>query len=486
MKGPALLDLFPRRRWASARAPRPLASARAVWTTPRTWTPGELVTALMLNQHIRDNLNILKTNIGDDGSINISASPLRQATRGLILATHPDSTNAANLIALLGLDDVVMDDAVRYAGITPPLTADITASGAGGLDTGARVASTWYEAWLIGKSSTKLISDLRLILHRAKDYKNDQSQTTDNTSDKLRQASNDRVKLAQGFKVATIGPIEFVDLKVLKAGSPTGNVWVTIEGDAAGNPTGTPLATSDKFDVSQISATAGFYRLPFRTPFTPALTSTQYHLVLQGDYAVSGTNYLQWQGNSADVYANGIAKKFDNTAWAAATPADFVFRLYVTENDVALTYPSGYDEKCRLGFVYNSSGNVLVPFFQVDRHAEFISAQGLGAVVVPTTPLFVDLSAFLPPLQVDAYVGASCDTGGTVLSFAGAPYGYGVIKFTSGGTQGVGQHISVVSAGLSSTPMGSPLMTRPVAYQAGYYLGSGGSGLQLFIGGYDF
>jgi hypothetical protein len=29
------------------------------WTTPRTWTPGELVTALMMNQHVRDNLNDL-------------------------------------------------------------------------------------------------------------------------------------------------------------------------------------------------------------------------------------------------------------------------------------------------------------------------------------------------------------------------------------------------------------------------------------------
>lgn len=26
------------------------------WTTPRTWAPGELVTAAMLNQHLRDNL----------------------------------------------------------------------------------------------------------------------------------------------------------------------------------------------------------------------------------------------------------------------------------------------------------------------------------------------------------------------------------------------------------------------------------------------
>jgi hypothetical protein len=29
------------------------------WTIPRTWIPGELVTALMMNTHLRDNLNAL-------------------------------------------------------------------------------------------------------------------------------------------------------------------------------------------------------------------------------------------------------------------------------------------------------------------------------------------------------------------------------------------------------------------------------------------
>lgn len=30
------------------------------WTTPRTWIPGELVTASMLNIHLRDNMNALR------------------------------------------------------------------------------------------------------------------------------------------------------------------------------------------------------------------------------------------------------------------------------------------------------------------------------------------------------------------------------------------------------------------------------------------
>lgn len=37
------------------------------WTPPRTWSPGEFVTALMMNTHVRDNLLLLKTSISDDG-----------------------------------------------------------------------------------------------------------------------------------------------------------------------------------------------------------------------------------------------------------------------------------------------------------------------------------------------------------------------------------------------------------------------------------
>lgn len=37
------------------------------WSTPRTWNPGETVTASLMNAHIRDQLNVLKTKIDDQG-----------------------------------------------------------------------------------------------------------------------------------------------------------------------------------------------------------------------------------------------------------------------------------------------------------------------------------------------------------------------------------------------------------------------------------
>lgn len=35
------------------------------WTTPRTWVSGELVTASLMNTHVRDNLNALRADSGD-------------------------------------------------------------------------------------------------------------------------------------------------------------------------------------------------------------------------------------------------------------------------------------------------------------------------------------------------------------------------------------------------------------------------------------
>ncbi len=37
------------------------------WNPPRTWNPGETVTASLMNAHVRDNLNVLKTKIDDSG-----------------------------------------------------------------------------------------------------------------------------------------------------------------------------------------------------------------------------------------------------------------------------------------------------------------------------------------------------------------------------------------------------------------------------------
>ena len=66
------------------------------------------------------------------------------------------------------------------------LSAVITTAGAGGLDTGSEAASTWYEIYAIRKSSD---GTKNLLLHRAKDYFLDESQTTSNNALTLNRVS---------------------------------------------------------------------------------------------------------------------------------------------------------------------------------------------------------------------------------------------------------------------------------------------------------
>ncbi len=395
------------------------------WTPPRTWAPTYIVTAADLNEQLRDNTLALKA---------------MHATMfsGLALRTHPDNDKAANQVMLTALDQAVMSDGYRYSGLTLPLTADITINGAGGLDTSSRDPASWYEVHLIGKSSTLAVSDLRLLLHHAKDYKIIYAANlVDNSSEKLRQGATDRINLAQGINLAVTTLLPFVNIKLMRVGSPVGNVWLTIESDTAGNPSGSVLATSDKLNAATIQLTPGqVLCFPFRTPMTIA-ASTQYHIRLWGDYTVSGTNYVQWQGDSGGAYPGGSAKKFDGTTWTAVTPLDYYFEVPRQLFGVALTMPTGYDQSCQLGWVQNNGVSSLSPSLTINRRYTPLSDTAIVVNPSTATPAFVrvmpatDFSPILPPVPVMVTLDAR-DTGAAAATFVGGvPDGY---LYSSGNT----------------------------------------------------
>jgi hypothetical protein len=324
---------------------------------------------------------------------------LSQSFRGLSLQTHPDNDKAASQVRLIHADAIVMQDGQEIQDWND-LDASLAASGAGGLDTGTEQASTWYEVHAIYNGTTKA-----LLLHRAKDYFLDEDFSTgEDASQGLRSAvDNSTVRIAQGFQVSTAGPIEFVDVKLIKTGTPTGNYWFTIEANSGGVPSNTPLATSDKYDVSRLTTTAGWVRLPFRAPFS-ASAATQYHLVMYGDYTVSATNFASWRmDGSAAGYANGSKALFDSdtTTWTTDTDDDMMFKVYVTRNNTAVTMPSGYTQRALVGYAYNNASSNLKHFWQCD-HTVFCGYEDdwqVGAFT-STTPLLVDLAALVPPVPV--------------------------------------------------------------------------------------
>lgn len=326
----------------------------------------------------------------------IQESPLTQTFRG-VGRTHPDADKAA--YQCWGkYDEVVFDDGTRISGDDYDLDGlvwDITASGAGGLDTGAEGASQWLERYIIRKSSDGTISTL---LHRAKDWTVDQTWASGLDIDyNLRTVTTPHTKLSQGFTPAVTGLRPFVDIYVRKAGSPTGNVWVTLESNSAGMPDNTPIATSCKFDISKFRTIYGFIRFYFPSPVS-LTASTLYHIVLQGDFTASDANYFQWVADTSSGYAGGAAAALDTGVWTAlaAGAADFYFKDYVEQNNTAVTMPSGYDQKCYVGPVYNDSGSNFDGFTQYDRRVTPLETQKIGSTT-STVALLTSLAAFIPP-----------------------------------------------------------------------------------------
>jgi hypothetical protein len=355
-----------------------------VWTTPRTWTTGELVTASMLNVHIRDNLTHLYN----------SQASVAGFFRGVVLRTNVDSDLAKRSVMLLNADQITMDDGTGVSNWGSTISCDVTVSGAGGLDTGSEGASRWYQIYAIRKSSD---GTKNCLLHRSHEYFEDEVNIAAPTgSTNLRETSSLQ-KIAQGFQTdETSVPLTEVATILLKVGSPTGSVWMTIEADASGSPSGVALATSQKVDASQFSTTGSAVVFVFRNPYT-VTSATQYHMVLNSDVTVNASNYVRAQGHNTDTYASrGAVKTYNGSAWAAGT-GDLIFDIVVKRLDTAVTMPSGYDQKALIGWVRNNSSSDFVPFIAADNIVTPLTQQVVGSALTDTTPQTMNVATYTPP-----------------------------------------------------------------------------------------
>jgi hypothetical protein len=137
----------------------------------------------------------------------------------------------------------------------------------------------------------------------------------------LRNGASDNVKLAAVFTQAAAGQIKRVALMLKQKGAITAGkkIWITIEADNAGDPSGTPLATSAKLEAAGVAAAYGFVVFTFTVPLDLA-AETDYHVVLQGDYDAGATNQIQWR--AATVAELGNSMVYDS-AWAAVATNEF-------------------------------------------------------------------------------------------------------------------------------------------------------------------
>lgn len=404
----------------------------------------------------------------------LQARALSQTFRGLSLQTHPDSDKALLQVRLVHADAIVMNDGEEVADWNNVDFSIATATGIGGLDTGSEQASTIYEIYAMWNGTTK-----GLMGHRAKNYKLDTSYTAgEDASQGLRSAvDNSTVRVSQGLQFATAGPLAFIDVKLLKTGTPTGNIWFTIEANSGGVPSNTPLATSRKYDVSRLTTTAGWVRVPFDTPFSVS-AATQYHLVMAGDYTVSASNFASWRmDGSAGAYASGSKALFDSdtSTWTSDTDDDMMFKAYVIENDTALTVPAGY-RYALIGYAFNNASSNLKHFFQKDRtvHCGYDDDWQVGALAA--APALVDLFQFVPPRSVSvsfiAYDGSSTNVA------------IGTLATTDVDATVTTERIGLWRVTLNTAFTGN-IPHVPVEYQ-GIMVDSSAGTLNLYIGAFTF
>jgi hypothetical protein len=424
------------------------------WTNPRTWTPGELVTALMMNQHVRDNLNYLKTTV--DGSYP------RQSFRGLSMRTGLTQAGGVGdwtkKVLLVNVDEVVMSDGWRYANVGN-LVADITAAGAGGLDTGAAATLSWYELHLIAKSSDDTKA---LMFHRAKRWLEDETQSVDDNFFAINGGATPAAqqKLAQGFQVDVNGTLPFVDVKLERIGTVGGFVWFTIEADVSGSPSGVPLATSNVTGVTNLPVSSAlWHRFMFPSPATVA-TGTTYHLVAQVSTAGNATDYMRWRVTTTAPYARGALKLFNGTTWSASA-SDTCFKIYTTQFDLALTMPTGYDRSCKLGYVFRDASQ-LVPFIAREHRVQMIpysTDRSLGSFA-NAGPLLIDCSQHLPPSPVRLWAAMASSIDANATGVAPVPEGnQGILAANTWGLAGAQWGYAPVGSVLVATIFPPPIMT---------------------------
>lgn len=372
-----------------------------------------------------------------------------QRATGVLIGTHHHPNKKLYQVLLKHADSIIMNDGEFVSG-WDNLVADITTTGAGGLDgVSAEAANTWYEVYAIRNSTT---GSKALLLHRMKNRVVDANWPSGAGGSQfgyLRRgdaamtipAMRYCTKVSQSFVPTRTQKLSSIDLKLAKIATPTGNLWITVQNDdGVGNADGTILATSEYLPVETLSSSTTTFRFVFPTNLT--LTSgSRYHLVAEGDwpYQVTSTdaNSIGFVGNTATVlqpgqqqwmanvgYTSGnliIAQGYGDcrvwnvytSTWKVAAnaigvgsgPSDLWFAINLEQNDTSLSLPSGYNQYALISYVCNDASSNFKEYHQFNRtistgYEAAWKVYDDGTVSQGTIPL--DVAPGLPPISTAA------------------------------------------------------------------------------------
>ena len=106
-----------------------------------------------------------------------------------------------------------------------------------------------------------------------------------------------------------------VDFYLKKAGSPVGNVTVSIYADSAGQPTGAALATSAAVAAASLTTSIQQFHFVFASPLHIS-ANTKYHAVVNYSGAINGTDYVVLDRNSTTTIGS-IYTSANGSTWTA-------------------------------------------------------------------------------------------------------------------------------------------------------------------------
>lgn len=397
--------------------------------------------------------------------------------QGLGLQTDRDSTDAVKKVEITALDYLVMDDGTVFDNSDNSWTgktADITASGAGGLDTGTEIGGQWYDIYAIAKEDgTK-----NLLLHKAKAWADQADYSSNEDASQNVGSATANSFVAQGFKLASSGKLRYARAKLLKVGSPTGVVSCAVYSDNAGVP-GSSLAVAHSIDISQIPSTATWVHFTFpHTAPTLSASPTQYHLLI--GITVDASNYIQWRmDGSAGTYADGAKATWNGSAWTTDTDDDMMFTIGVEVDNSAVTMPTGYTKKCHLGWVFNDGSSNFAPFLQqgrtrrslmLDEDVNYMQILNGGHLIVrPLAPAIESMTALV------AVAGTGTQAGIAVI---GDVYNYSL----SSDNDTVAAE-AILYSGTTST---RPGVFTEVIVQSGFFSTHGTNTAKLWMSGFSW
>lgn len=402
---------------------------------------------------------------------------------GLTMSTDFSQTGKNIFVILDDVETIVMDDGTALdnsSGDWSGLYADITASGAGGIDTGTETINTWYEVYAIAKED----GTRSMILHAAKYMQSNASYTSGDDSGQAVGSLTSNAYVAQGFQLGVAGPILFADVKLAKIGSPSSYLLASIYSNNAGKPQ-TTLVNSGYILQADIPTTASWVRFIFPKDSVSLSAATQYHLVI-GSSSVDASNYIQWRMDSSSPgYASGAQNIWDGvSSWTTDSAKDMQFSIVNEVGDSAVTMPTNYTKKCLLGYVYNDSSGNLLHFIQRGRTVRYKEVGTNKLALTATGGLDIaPLDTTVPYLEsCTALLGCTGNGSGSAGIMVVGQFDSPAVTIDSGSAATHGGQLVLYSGTTSLRPSG---FTDVNVIRASCYI-AGTASSKLYVAGYTW